>query len=99
MRKALIRHARAVDAILEVKAQGLAPSDEQRSELGGARRAFEEVRPFGWQDAEAACSKDNSLACEASAGALSTRKPSYAWNATSLLGAPTAAPAEAQSGR
>jgi Ti-type conjugative transfer relaxase TraA len=66
--KALIRHARAVDAILEVKGQGLTPSEEQRRELGGARRAFEEVRPFGWQDAEAAYSKDNSLAYEAGSG-------------------------------
>ncbi len=66
--KALIRHARAVDAILEVKGQGLTPSDEQRRELGVARRAFDEVRPHGWQDAEAAYSKDNSLAYEAGSG-------------------------------
>ena len=66
--KALIRHAGAVDAILEAKAQGLTPSDQQRRELGAARRAFEEVRPHGWQDAEAAYSKDNSLAYEASVG-------------------------------
>jgi Ti-type conjugative transfer relaxase TraA len=66
--KALIGHARAVDAILEAKRQGLAPSDEQRRELGAARRAFDEVRPYGWQDAEAAYSKDNSLAREAGTG-------------------------------
>lgn len=69
--KALIRHAGAVDAILEAKHQGLTPSDEQRRELGAARRAFEEVRPFGWQDAEAAYSKVNSLANEAGTGRIS----------------------------
>ncbi len=66
--RALIRHANASDAILEAKQQGLAPSDEQRRELGAARRAFDEVRPGGWQDAEAAYSKDNSLAREAGTG-------------------------------
>ena len=60
-RQALIRHARASDAILEAKRQGAAPSDEQR-------RAFDAVRPCGWQDAEAAYSKDNSLAREAGSG-------------------------------
>ena len=65
---ALVRHARASDAILEVKHQGLTPSVEQRRELGAARRAFDEVRPHGWQDAEAAYSKDNSLAREAGSG-------------------------------
>lgn len=67
-RQALIRHARASDAILEAKHQELTPSDEQRRELGAARRAFDEVRPHGWQDAEAAYSKDNSLAREAATG-------------------------------
>nr|WP_113866458.1 Ti-type conjugative transfer relaxase TraA [Brenneria salicis]NMN91459.1 Ti-type conjugative transfer relaxase TraA [Brenneria salicis ATCC 15712 = DSM 30166]RBP62691.1 plasmid mobilization system relaxase [Brenneria salicis ATCC 15712 = DSM 30166]RLM30659.1 Ti-type conjugative transfer relaxase TraA [Brenneria salicis ATCC 15712 = DSM 30166] len=67
-RQALIRHARASDAILEAKHHGLAPSDKQRRELGAARRAFAEVRPNGWQDAEAAYSKDNSLAREAATG-------------------------------
>jgi Ti-type conjugative transfer relaxase TraA len=66
--KALIRHARASDAILDAKRQGAAPSDEQRRELGAARRAFDEVRPSGWQDAEAAYNKDNSLAREAGSG-------------------------------
>ncbi len=65
---ALVRHARASDAILEVKHQGLTPSVEQRRELGAARHAFDEVRPHGWQDAEAAYSKDNSLAREAGSG-------------------------------
>ena len=69
--KALIRHAGAVDATLDAKVQGLTPTDEQRRELGAARRAFDEVRPFGWQDAEAAYSKDNSLAHEAGTGRIS----------------------------
>ena len=69
-RQALVRHARASDAILDAKQQGLTPSDEQRRELGAARRAFEEVRPHGWQDAEAAYSKDNSLAREAGGGRI-----------------------------
>ena len=56
------------DAILEVKRQGAAPSDEQRRALGAARRAFDQVRPHGWQDAEAAYSKDNSLARDAGSG-------------------------------
>jgi Ti-type conjugative transfer relaxase TraA len=67
-RRALIRHARASDAILDAKQQGLALSDEKRRELGAARRAFDEVRPHGWQDAEAAYNKDNSLAREAGSG-------------------------------
>ncbi len=66
--EALKRHARACDTILEAKREGLAPSVEQRRELGAARRAFEDVRPHGWQDAEAAYSKDNSLAHEAGSG-------------------------------
>jgi Ti-type conjugative transfer relaxase TraA len=67
-RQALVRHARASDAILDAKRLGLALSDEQRRELGAARRAFDEVRPHGWQDAEAAYSKDNTLAREAGSG-------------------------------
>jgi Ti-type conjugative transfer relaxase TraA len=68
--RALVRHARASDAILEAKHQDLAPSDEQRRELGAARRDFEKVRPHGWQDAEAAYSKDNGLAREAGSGRI-----------------------------
>jgi Ti-type conjugative transfer relaxase TraA len=66
--EALKRHARACDAILETKRQGLTLSVEQRRELGAARRAFDEVRPHGWEDAEAAYSKDNSLPREAGSG-------------------------------
>lgn len=69
-KRALVRHARASDAIIEAKQQGLAPSAEQRRELGAARRAFDEVRPHGWQDAEAAYSKDNSLAREVGSGRI-----------------------------
>jgi hypothetical protein len=68
--RALVRHARASDAILETKHQGLAPFDEQRRELGAARRDFEKVRPHGWQDAEAAYGKDNGLAREAGSGRI-----------------------------
>lgn len=65
---ALIRHARAVDAVFEAKHDGLVPTVEQRRELGTARRAFEAVRQHGSQDAEAAYNKDNSLASEAATG-------------------------------
>ncbi|MDQ0390426.1 Ti-type conjugative transfer relaxase TraA [Labrys monachus] len=67
---ALVRHARAADAIIEAKRQGLDPSNEARRELGAARQAFDAVRPNGWQDAEAAYSKDNSLAREAGSGRI-----------------------------
>ena len=68
--EALIRHASAADAILEVRREGLLPSAEQRGELGASRRAFEEVYPSGWRDAEAAYNKDNSLAHEAANGSV-----------------------------
>lgn len=68
--RALVRHARACDAILEAKREGLAPPNHLRRELGAARDAFDEVRPHGWQDAEAAYSKDNSLAREAATGRI-----------------------------
>ncbi len=35
---------------------------------GRFRRAFDQVRPYGWQDAEAAYAKDESLAHEAGSG-------------------------------
>jgi len=68
---ALKRHARAADAILEARHQGVEPSLDQRRELGASRRAFEEVLPNGWKDAEAAYNKDNSLAREAGSGRVS----------------------------
>jgi Ti-type conjugative transfer relaxase TraA len=69
--KALVRHARAIDAILSsgnVDGQG---SPEQMRELRDARSAFEKVRPYGWRDAEAAYVKNPELVREASAGRVS----------------------------
>ncbi|MDE2493870.1 MAG: Ti-type conjugative transfer relaxase TraA, partial [Alphaproteobacteria bacterium] len=66
--KALVRHARAVDAIFEVQEQGGRASPEQVEELQDARKVFEEVRPHGWRDAEAAYVKDPELAQEAATG-------------------------------
>ncbi|GIK49150.1 MAG: hypothetical protein BroJett013_18470 [Alphaproteobacteria bacterium] len=63
--RALVRHARAVDAILGV---GGKRGPEQMHELADARRAFEEVRPHGWRDAEAAYVKDPELARAAAGG-------------------------------
>ncbi|ESX63057.1 conjugal transfer protein TrbA [Mesorhizobium sp. LSHC422A00] len=66
--QALIRHARAIDAISHNgDADGLG-SPEQMRELRDARRAFEKVRPFGWRDAEAAYVKNPELVHEAGAG-------------------------------
>ncbi|UVK38673.1 Ti-type conjugative transfer relaxase TraA [Mesorhizobium sp. AR10] len=69
--KALVRHARALDAILStgnVDGQG---SPEQMRELRDARSAFEKVRPHGWRDAEAAYVKNPELVREAEAGRVS----------------------------
>ncbi|MBV8399759.1 MAG: AAA family ATPase, partial [Acetobacteraceae bacterium] len=66
--KALIRHAGAVDAIFEAQAMGGKASPEQVKELQEARRVFEEVRPYGTVDAEAAYKKDPALAHEAGSG-------------------------------
>lgn len=66
--KALVRHARALDAILGVgnpDGQGI---PDQMRELRDARIAFEKVRPHGWRDAEAAYVKNPELVREASAG-------------------------------
>ncbi|MGX5805805.1 Ti-type conjugative transfer relaxase TraA [Bradyrhizobium sp. Arg314] len=66
--KALVRHARAIDAILRsgnAEGQG---SPEQVRELRDARSAFEKVRPHGWRDAEAAYAKSPELVREAGAG-------------------------------
>ena len=64
----LVRHARAVDAIFEVQGIGGKASPEQVKELQKARRVFEEVRPYGSVDAEAAYKKDPDLAHEAAGG-------------------------------
>lgn len=63
--KALIRHARAVDAIFQMQQHGGKASPEQVKELQGARKVFEEVRPYGSHDAEAAYKKNPELALEA----------------------------------
>jgi Ti-type conjugative transfer relaxase TraA len=65
---ALKRHARAVDAIFSAEDAGGTASPEQMRELVGSRKAFDEVRPHGWQDAEAAYAKDGELAREAGSG-------------------------------
>ena len=66
--KALIRHARAVDAIFDMQAQGGKASLEQVKELQEARKVFEGVRPYGSHDAEAAYKKNPELALEAASG-------------------------------
>jgi hypothetical protein len=66
--KALVRHARAVDAIFDMQAQGGKANPEQVKELQEARKVFEKVRPFGSHDAEAAYKKNPELALEAASG-------------------------------
>ena len=73
--KALIRHARAVDAIFDMQEQGGKASPEQVKELQEARKVFEEVRPYGSHDAEAAYKKNPELVLEAAVGQLSPRHP------------------------
>jgi Ti-type conjugative transfer relaxase TraA len=66
--RALVRHARAVDAIFEAQEMGGKANPEQVKELQRARRAFEEVRPYGSVDAEAAYKKNTELARDAAGG-------------------------------
>ena len=66
--QALVRHARAVDAIFEVQDIGGKATPEQVKELQQARKAFEELRPHGSHDAEAAYKKYPDLAREAASG-------------------------------
>jgi hypothetical protein len=68
--RALVRHARAVDAIFEAQEMGGKASPEQVKELQKARRAFEELRPYGSVDAEAAYKKNPELAHEGADGRL-----------------------------
>ncbi|MCF3948363.1 Ti-type conjugative transfer relaxase TraA [Acidiphilium iwatense] len=68
--RALVRHARAVDAIFEAQERGGGASPEQVTELQDARKGFEEVRPYGSHDAEAAYKKDPELASEAATGQI-----------------------------
>jgi Ti-type conjugative transfer relaxase TraA len=69
--RALVRHARAVDAIFEAQEMGGEASPEQVKELQKARQAFEEVRPYGSQDAEAAYRKNPELVRQAAGGQVS----------------------------
>lgn len=66
--RALVRHARAVDAIFEMQEQGGRARPEQVKESQESRTAFEEVRPYGSHDAEAAYKKNPELAQEAATG-------------------------------
>jgi Ti-type conjugative transfer relaxase TraA len=66
--RVLVRHARAVDAIFEAQEMGAKASPEQVKELQKVRRVFEEVRPYGSHDAEAAYKKNPELAREAAGG-------------------------------
>jgi len=66
---ALVRHARAVDSILSAGGvDGATPAHVR--ELNDARKAFEEVRPRGWRDAEAAYVKEPGLVAEAAGGKI-----------------------------
>jgi hypothetical protein len=66
--RALVRHARAVDAIFEAQEMAGKYSPEQVKELNEARRVFEDVRPYGSVDAETAYKKNPELAREAASG-------------------------------
>jgi len=68
--RALVRHARAVGAIFEAQEMGGKASPEQVKELREARRVFEDVRPYGSHDAEAAYKKNPELVGEAAGGKL-----------------------------
>ncbi|MGJ5180702.1 Ti-type conjugative transfer relaxase TraA [Bradyrhizobium oligotrophicum] len=68
--RALVRHARAVDAIFAARETSGRSSPEQVKELQTARQAFEKVRPYGSHDAEAAYKKKPELAREAAGGRL-----------------------------
>ncbi len=66
--RALVRHAHAMDAIFDAQERGGRASPEQVTELQDARKAFEEVWPYGPHDAEAAYKKNPELASEAATG-------------------------------
>jgi hypothetical protein len=69
----LVRHARAVAAIFAEQELGRRANPEQVKELQKARRAFEEVRPYGPVDTEAAYKKDPDLAYEVAGGRVNAR--------------------------
>jgi hypothetical protein len=66
--KALVRHARAVDAIFDMQERDGKASPAQVKELQEARKVFEEVRRYGSHDAEAAYKKKPELVREAAGG-------------------------------
>ncbi|RUW21869.1 Ti-type conjugative transfer relaxase TraA [Mesorhizobium sp. M4B.F.Ca.ET.215.01.1.1] len=66
--KALVRHARALDAAIRAGNANGQGTPEQMRELKDARNAFEKVRPYGSRDAEAAYVKNPDLVLEARAG-------------------------------
>ncbi|ABD54460.1 Ti-type conjugative transfer relaxase TraA [Jannaschia sp. CCS1] len=66
--KALVRHAQAFDAVISAEEAEFRTNPTYKQELTAARKAFEEVRPYGWHDAEAAYAKEPTLAHEAGSG-------------------------------
>lgn len=66
--KALVRHAQAFDAFINAEEAEFRSNPTYKQELTAARKAFDEVRPYGWHDAEAAYAKDPDLAREATKG-------------------------------
>ncbi|RWL93376.1 MAG: Ti-type conjugative transfer relaxase TraA [Mesorhizobium sp.] len=70
--KALVRHARALDAAISSRKADGQVSPEQMRELKDARNAFEKVRPHGWRDVEAAYVKNPELVREAGAGRVNS---------------------------
>ncbi|RVC41479.1 Ti-type conjugative transfer relaxase TraA, partial [Mesorhizobium sp. M4A.F.Ca.ET.090.04.2.1] len=67
---ALVRHARAMDAMFSDEGAGNKASPIRLRELADARKAFDEVRPHGWRDAEAAYVKSPELVAEAAGGRI-----------------------------
>ncbi|MES0021083.1 Ti-type conjugative transfer relaxase TraA [Mesorhizobium sp. M0036] len=67
---ALVRHARAMDAIFSDEGALNKASPMRLRELADARKAFDEVRPHGWRDAEAAYVKSPELVAEAAGGRI-----------------------------
>ena len=57
-----------MNAIFDIQEQGGKASPEQVKELQQARKVFEEVRPYGSHDAEAAYKKNPELALDAASG-------------------------------
>ncbi|RWE78220.1 MAG: Ti-type conjugative transfer relaxase TraA [Mesorhizobium sp.] len=66
--EALVRHARALEAVIRTGNADGQGTPEQMRELRDTRDAFGRVRPHGWRDAEAAYVKNPELIREAAAG-------------------------------